>query len=1752
MEDLKNAAARFEISVECASRINFATAQNAVPVIRSIRILNNQDSEKANLTLSLHAQPPFLQEKQWKIDRIGANDDQEIRNPETLLDLSHLAGLNEAERGQLYFCLKLEDEVVAEQVVPVEVMARDEWGGVKEMAHILAAFVSPNDPAIPPLLKKAAALLGAAGHRSALDGYQSGDPARAYMLTASIWSAITGMGLTYAEPPKSFERMGQKVRAPTRIAAEGLATCFDTSLLFASALEAAGLNPVIIFTEGHAFAGVWLIDKTLPATIEPDVVELRKAISAHEFIPFETTFVTAQQPASFDRAVAEAKANLSEAKEAEFNQAVDIARARAAGVRPLASHHAAEVQQGLNATVDPAPLPKSPDFDRLPAELALDVPTTPDGRIERWQRKLLDLSLRNRLLNFSFTKQTIPFHCPDVPKLEDLLAEGKKFKVVSLTDENPIGDRDPEAYRKQHGKDIHDEFTRTSMERGQVCVPLSQQDMSKRLVTLFRKSKSDLAEGGTNTLFLAAGFLRWKKNEGDERTYRAPILLLPVALKRRSAQSDFYLSHHEDEIRINSTLFQFLERDFGLTIPSLQGKLPEDESGLDLPKIFEFMRQAVREVPGFEVVEDLALATFSFAKYLMWKDLVDRTDHLRKNRLVKHLIDNPETPFVGVDTDFPLPEEIDRRVAPKDLMLPLPADSSQISAVLAAAGGHDFVVVGPPGTGKSQTIGNMIAQCMALGKSVLFVAEKSAALDVVHRRLKHYGLADACLELHSNKADRRKVIAQLGAAWDRSAKRSNKAWIAVTSELQQHRDQLNAYVEALHKKGSHGFSVFEAIGIIADHESPYKLSFETWNAHDSESFSNLEALAEASGRTYLQVKDCHAFRSISFEDWSHAWQSELLILCGTLAQSTRGLAEKSKNLEQVLGVQPEADTSVIRAALLAKFSRAAASTAMRDFRVVLDPEFDDLAASLTALENAIGAIREAQAKLSGSYSNSEIPRIPIEQMDQDWRKAGTKFWPMSALARRKVRKLLQSYTQSGKSDPATELSPLRIIQESLQLVEQSKLSSLPVFGGLETDLAAMQGYLEDALALRDAIAALKRIAIDEAALSATLAPLLEEHGDKDPVAKAAQEFLEAFAGFEKVQGEYVSNAGKKPCGETLASIQSELAEIKSMASHISDWSKWVKVKRQAIHRGLKPLIDSLEAGKVIAPAQAFKGAYFSWWLPLALDQSKELREFSHWEQANLISKFQKLAGDAQKLAANEVRQGVYHDLPARDGVARKSELGVLRHQLGLQRPSISIRNLIGSMPETITKLAPCVLMSPLSVAQYLPTDHALFDMVIFDEASQITTWDAVGSIARGKQSIIVGDPKQLPPMNFFGRANDDEEDLEIYERDLASILDEASAAGLPNLQLNWHYRSRDEALIAFSNHHYYGNRLVTFPSPSTDSDALQFHKIEGVYARGSGATNVVEAKAISEFAVQRLKAWLQLPEEKRPTLGVITFNIHQQELILDLLDAARREFPELEWFFDDDREEPLIVKNLENIQGDERDTMLFSITFGPDVAGKITMNFGAINSDGGEKRLNVAITRARAELHIFSSITADEIDLSRTKARGVADLKNFIDYAARGAIALPAADKGSLGPAENPFEEAIAAALEAKGWEVRTQIGVSGFRIDLGIVHPQRAGSFLAGVECDGATYHSSASARDRDKIREGVLRNLGWEILRIWSTDWFRNPQETINRTDQVLREILAASLEEGLPIDPVVAEQNVNGIGESGISGNGPSLND
>lgn len=1882
-----------QLFVEAAETFNYAAWQNAVPLLQGLRIENPGGLPFSSLVVEMTAVPGFARDRRWMIDRIGPGETLTLKDIDIEVDPSYLNQLDEAERGILNFQLSQKEMAFQEVRRPLRILARDEWGGMPTMSELLPAFVTPNDPALAPLLRSAAAVLGEHGHSTALDGYQSGDPNRAYLLAASLWSALAARSLVYANPPSSFERVGQKTRSVASVLNDGLATCLDSTLLFASALEAIGLNAVIVMLKGHCFVGVWLVKKSFRRLVEPDCSELRKAIAAKELIVFETTLVTHTPPGRFEDAERVAVASVAVEKEHDFIAVVDVARARLSEIRPLASHGARDPGTIGEEESRPLPLPASPEISQPILVESEELPQTPAGRIERWQRKLLDLSLRNRLLNFRMTKQTIPVLCPNVSRLEDRLADGGRMRLVSLSEGNRIGQRSSELHQQRTQKDLDWEFASRSLEQNEVVCPLEPRDLESRLVALHRQVRNDMAEGGSNTLYLAVGFLRWKPDPNVDKDYRAPLLLVPVKLLRRSVSSPFYLGNHEDEVRFNATLLQLLKKDFDCDLSSFEAELPMDDSGVDVPQVFDRVRRAIREIPGFEILEETAIATFSFAKYLMWKDLVDRVDQLKNNRVVNHLIENPHQPFenhaVGA---MPRPSDMDQRYSPQEIVHPLPADSSQLASVMAASEGHDMVIVGPPGTGKSQTIANIIAQCLAIGKSVLFVAEKTAALDVVHRRLKAIGLGDCCVELHSNKAERRRFLDQLEASWENRQQENTSEWVTINEQLCVRRDQLNAYAAAVHMPEPSGWTPFHAMGICVrgrDVEAP-TLSWPMDIRHDRSEYEELKATLAELALAFAALPANSPAPRICVSTWSMGWETSFIFACqqveksansltntiesqasglgfpistdisskqlsqlyrlvtelahgdlppssllqhsefaqlvaqlahrGELLQSyetaTQSLDAELDTFQRVLGTPVAADGQERQRRPLFQLANELLRGDLQPFELVFHPQFDTLRATLSERHELLSArVRALEALRSRSFNPLLIDRIPIDSLEKNWLAATTSFWPLSTWKTLSLRKQLQGYMQppgvaeqtidlpllieyrdaceqlarnlsdlglpanlaalvaqdahgldhlleqaqklrsvftsagidldgvrrggNGKFDPliaaARRLFPPGREYESLRKRCKENLTELalpPELKSLvEKDATALDSFLQSAEIIRQAMEVLSSTDNERSQmLSGILA------SDDESRQRAAKEILRSIQEFQDSWSEYRRLANTTPADSDSPSLVVDAAEqaqrILAHRTILKQWTVWTDVRRRAEALGLETFVEVLQS-RELEPSDIqprFELAYARWCLPAIVDRRQPLRMFQRFLHEDAIADFRRLDELARKSAAPRVRNGVLHDLPPSASVPRKSELGLLRHQMNLKRPSRSIREIISGMPDTFAKLAPCLLMSPLSIAQYLPADHPAFDVVIFDEASQITTWDAIGAIARGRQTIIVGDPKQLPPTNFFGKADSDAEnsELEDYEKDLESILDETKASGLPTLQLNWHYRSRHESLIAFSNWNYYGNNLVTFPAAESEDRGVTFHHVaDAVYDRGKSRTNRKEAEAIVASAMSRMKRCLRKPEEERLTYGVVTFNGQQQALIQDLFDEALRNNSEVEWFFSDDRIEPTVVKNLENVQGDERDVMMFSITFGFDSAGKFSNAFGAINRDGGERRLNVAVTRARQELAVYCSFLPDQVRAERTAARGVHDLKAFLEYAQKGPQAIIARTDGSVGDLESPLEEAIATELTARGWRIDPQVGVSGFRIDLGVIHPDKRGAYLAGIECDGATYHRSAAARDRDKTRQQVLEQLGWNILRVWSTEWWYDSESAIARIHQELNRLLELSRQQPEWID-------------------------
>lgn len=1731
---------RVSIQAEIAKCINFATHQCDVAVLAELVIANPLQRDLEDLTLRLSAEPKVLGDRVWTIDRIAAESEFRPRDRRVTIAGGMLDSLTERARAEVKLELSRRGTVLAESRYPVIALARNEWGGAQYMPELLAAFVTPNDPAVQGLLKEASRILGAAGKENSLEGYQARSRKRSWEIVSGIWAAVCRRGVTYAEPPASFGRQGQKIRLPSMIEEQGLATCLDIALLFAAAIEQAGLFPLVVFTEGHALVGVWLQPQTLPSLTVDDSMEIRKAIAQEELVLFEATMATSRQALPFSRAVAEGKRQVSEAHEDSFVYALDIRQARGRGILPLSSlaGPAAGLHAGYADTsrAEP-PLEDAPDLPPFDADTVVEeAPRTAAERLDRWKRSLLDLSKRNRLLNLTPSATAIPIFCPDPALLEDEIAEGKKIRLITAPERTGAqGEPDPELYHLRTGEEFAVKFATDALGRNEIVANVDPKILQKGATELYRKAKADFEEGGANTLFLALGMLRWSAREDTKRTFRAPLILLPVKLERRSAASRPFLTAHEDDPVFNLTLLQMLRQDFQIEIPALEGVLPSDDHGVNVRLVWEMVRSRIRDVPGFEVVEEVVLSTFSFTKYLMWKDLADRTETLKESPFVRHVIDTPREPY-GRGADFLDPAAIDREIDPSDIMAPLNADSSQIVAIHASGKDGDFVLEGPPGTGKSETIGNIIAHNLGLGHRVLFVSEKMAALDVVYRRLSSCGLGDFCLELHSAKASKRAVIGQLGAAWEKRRNFAIEEWRENAARLKDVRDQLNRLVGALHAPGPGGLSPRDAIGRSLRYGDVHRLRLD-WPRDDKgcgraptrEALGNLEDLAKRLGQAFgrLQPEDLTTFKGIAHTEWSYAWVSEVVAQARALHVAVAELNRRRCAFTERLGYE-DSGKEPDESAAVAEVAALVPECAELNLRFALEPNGQEALDALETLLWKLEDYRKARGALSYEHSDDLVESVPLQVWLSERKAAEAKIWPIKVLARRRLRRAMWSELNCNAvlaPEPERDLETLIQLAEKRRAIDalgRSVPRNTP-WHGLDTDSGACERALRAGRRLREAVLRLSNFEGDLLHTRDLFVHALCDERERlqpgMPIAACAvdlvaayRSFFECLTGFRVASGLEDHEAAGNSDLDALSSLTDAVV---ARERRLNVWCAWVSVCREAREEGLGALVPALEDGAVAhdQTVEVFRTAYACWLAPILIDARPELTRFSSVQHADLIQTFRDLDKEFSELTAAYIRAKLSAEVPTREVGGAGSGYGVLSRELQKRIRHKPVRQLISEMGSALTTLTPCLMMSPLSVAQFLPAEIQAFDLVVFDEASQITVPDAIGAIARGQRCIVVGDPRQMPPTRFFERGPEDDENEEV--RDLESILDEALAARMPHHRLTGHYRSRHESLICFSNHAYYRGTLITYPSANTRDTAVTLRRVDGLYAKGSSRTNALEAKAVVGEVVRRLRDI----QSDGYSIGVVTFNSEQQRLIEDLLDQERRADPDLERFFNPSVENPVFVKNLETVQGDERDVILLSVGYGPTEPGARTMsmNFGPLNRQGGERRLNVAITRATTEVVVFASFDASMIDLTRTPAAAVEDLKRYLDFAARGPVALGDAVRAiSTNCYDSDFEMAVAERLRSLGWTVRTQIGVSKFRIDLGVVDPDAPGRFLAGIECDGATYHSSPSARDRDRVRQIILERLGWRLIRVWSTDFFLDPEASVSALDASLQALL------------------------------------
>ncbi|WP_405292853.1 DUF4011 domain-containing protein, partial [Methanobrevibacter sp.] len=1313
------------------------------------------------------------------------------------------------------------------------------------------------------------------------------------------------------------------------------------------------------------------------------------------------------------------------------------------------------------------------------------------------RKELLDLTLRNQLLNFKSRAKTITIVNQSPVNLYQtlVLQEHKMYFVANKKD------------KKEDKSSVWDhipfDFSKFSEGDKKLATDLTPKELQKRLYYINNQAKTMLQEQGYNILYLAVGFLEWKDKSKPRQKNKAPLVLIPVSMERKKVGESFNLEWTGEDIQTNISLkAKLLEG--GIELPDFEFK----KYGEVIDHYLASVKRAVSRMDGWTVNDNVALGFFSFTKFVMYNDLnpeawEDNVD-LTKNELIQAIFNPAKN-----DQESFREEDIDSRLEYQNMYQVLDADSSQIAAIQDVKAGRNLVVEGPPGTGKSQTIVNLIAELLAEGKSVLFVSEKMAALDVVKDRLTGVGLGKFVLELHSHKTRRKKFLKDLQKATNVRAQDPLNIDQTIR-KLETLRRQLDDYSQIIHKPA------------FAVNLSPFQLYGMKESADDH--FARKDALmplVRFENPENVTLKDLDDTK-IALENLAELYQ--------TISKENPWSKCAPKSL---LPADLREIEMLINDTLLALDNFLVERGRVYDIYGIKQPdtlnEFQNSLSAFEIIKSQNAELIDASIIRSGAWNNNNDDAfILIQELEkyQRYARALNKFnqsifqadidrliYELQQLSTKKFRffnnkqhiELVERYYATPVPNSIDEI--IRDLKQAKGVIairktlEANNELGRKYFGGYwhlnanPNDLKAIARWMHEFTAL------VREGTFSQNTIDLMSKDLFDFRPERDlaEYIDSGEKFVNVLSRLKDKLNPRSKLIFKRETGDVpFEAWREQLYNWRGQLSSLHLWSQYLSTKNALKTSNAKMFVDSIEKRNIKKDdiEALVEGNFADSLLNILFVENQELATFVGELHENRIREFKDL--DRQILTLN--RKRIYHKLnsniPKIFGGTENPQAKILAGEFTRKSGHMPVRKLLEKAGGMIKQIKPCFMMSPLSIAQYLdPTNEELqFDVVIFDEASQVKPEDALGAFMRGKTAVVMGDTQQLPPTSFFDQMSDaDSDEEEATSLDMESIL-HLCKLSFPVKMLKWHYRSRHESLITVSNREFYDDDLLVYPSPShSDPElGLKFHYNPNTqYLRGASSKNPLEAKDVVEEIFNHFEKY-----GDTKSLGVGTFSVAQKNAILEELEVKRKEHPEYEPLFSENKEERFFVKNLETIQGDERDVILISVGYGYDQDGKMSLNFGPLNQDGGERRLNVLITRAREKCVVFSNFKAYDMNLTANPPYGVKSLKEFLEYAENLTL-------GTSGPGDyskEPFEDAIASYLEENGYKVDRQIGCAGFRVDLAIVDDENPGKYILGITTDGKMYASSKVARDRDRLREQVLTGLGWKLYHLWATDWYRN----------------------------------------------------
>ncbi|MCC3279908.1 DUF3320 domain-containing protein [Arthrobacter sp. zg-Y40] len=1727
------------ISLETASELSYAMSYNGGQVINRLVVANpGPELRGAVLELSLTAEIGLVSRTSEHYLDIPAGGSVTLSSPNLQGDPAAMLQLEDRQRGTVRAELRVENDVVASASRDIELLGAQHWKLRRGLLALesLAAFVQPNHPEIAKLCSEASDLLKAETGNSALNGYQSGSE-RADAIAWAIFRAVQNRDIRYSEPAPSWGQHAQRIRTPEQVLNGQFGTCMDTTVILAAALEFAGLQANLWLMDGHIFVGYWRDERNFQTPALEEAAYLVNEVDLGNIRLMESTMVTDGGETLRPQDVHDAayKRYLTGEME-DVRGVVDIFGARSAGIRPIPAR-LTNVGGKVKVYEYTPPRPVTPSVPQARTKGSKDRAEAKQlpPRISQWKNALLDLSLRNRLINFTKTAR-FPLAVPDswIGQFEDLISAGTPI-TLAASDDVAAMQRERGI---RYGRDLPQEQLADMMvKRHAVFADVTEAGYQTRMRNLAYKARTLVEETGANNLYLALGSLVWSL---DGKELRSPLVLVPVQLRPTSKQGPYEVVLDETGGSTpNYCLLEKLRMEHGMEIPGLADP-EEDHSGIDLDAALGAVRSAVQAkgLP-FRVEPTVDLSILQFAKFRLWKDLDEHWEELAKNPLVRHLVSTPTDPFTDPVTTG-TGEDLDELAA----RVPIPADSSQLQAISEAVAGKTFVLEGPPGTGKSQTITNLLTRAVADGKRVLFVAEKRAALEVVQKRLNDVGMGVFALDLHDKGSKPAAVREQIRRALDHNADPDRQGLDAAVSELNKARRGLVRYAARLHDENNAELSLYSARTkelAVGDETEPLAVPEAFVEKTSIDRLQQLRSLlaelpdvadpASPGDRTPWGFIDRPLTKNKT-EAVSYAarrFQSALDRTTGDqefagVVESARTVADLAK-LGEVLAAGT-LDLDLLDEVASSRWNNAieGLGSHVTAFIGAAHPGLDKVVPEAVDLPMADLHAQAVAAAESGFFGRKKR-LIAVRDQLADYIRPGVVVKPKEVPALTEALLTVQSATR-GLAGEAASVPGVQLPESWNPLTD----------AGLQ-----MLNHSVDWLRWASDLVKVTGRPGEQAFLEILRTYLRKSPQVSEEMENAAADLAQAAADLFRAAGVGPKDLATWLGGSTLVERWNQTSRGRDVERaglpSLARWLDFIRALEPLNSAGLGEVREQLKSGTI--PADDAVSA-FERGLALAAQSERSaatgLERFEARSHEKMIDRF------ITRSAA--IRQQLKVAVPA-EVLAQRSfnpqsgagQMGKLHRQLSVKR-GMKVRPLLENFGELITRITPCVLVSPDSVARFFPARADLFDLVVFDEASQIRVADAVGAMGRGRSVVVVGDSKQMPPTSFAETSldrDDEEDDAADTVADEESILSECVSARVPRHWLTWHYRSQDESLIAFSNQQYYDSKLSSFPAPvhgsaSADVDGygVNFIRVAGGHFNRTGKgkllrTNPVEAEAV----VAEIRRRFHASPHVYPSVGVVTFNLQQRAYIESLLRDA--DDPRIAEALD--APDGLFVKNLENVQGDERDSILFSTGFSKNEKGYLPLNFGPLNRSGGERRLNVAVTRARRQVIVFSSFDPSDLRAEETSSLGIKHLRSYLDLAAGGTDALPS--DGRRKPAVDRHREQIADALRERGLVVSTDVGLSDFKVDISVALPEEPERPLMAVLLDSPVWAARGTVGDRDGLPTDVLsRMLRWpSVQRVWLPEWLSDSAAVLDRLEkEIRREDLLTEPEVEVP-EPVVA---------------------